>query len=208
MCSALKPDSGVGRKQAFQDAVPGFRQLIQDKRCASQLGMDGEKSRPCRGFKDKIGRNKLSRARHGFADADRRRELLQADAVLRALGVRGQQLLDPLQKAGKFRRVTTGLCKKRPAVAPEKQNAGRFRGLIGIFPAPGAVGVGAARDLLHGCAQQPCVERFAFRERGEKDGRGIEDDARFTGFRGSIEGFGGRGVRGRHVGIFQVRGWE
>jgi len=119
--------------------VPGVRQLIQDKRCAAQLGMDGEKSRPCRGFKDKIGRNKLSRPRHGLPDADRRRELLQADAVLRALGVRGQQLLDPLQKAGKLRRVTPGLCKKRPAVAPEKQNAGRFRGLIGIFPAPGSI---------------------------------------------------------------------
>jgi len=69
-------------------------------------------------------------------------------------------------------------------------------------------GVRAAGDLLHGGAQQPRIERFAFGKGRKKKCCGVENETGFAGFRGSIEGCGGRGVRGHHVWVFQVRGWK
>ena len=119
--------------------------------------------------------------------------------------MRGQKVVDPADQGGELRRIA-GLGKKRLAVAAQKQDACRFGGFIGIFPEPCASGIGCAGRLLHGGAQQPRIERFAFGKGRKKKCCGVENETGFAGFRGSIEGCGGRGVRGHHVWVFQVRG--
>ena len=93
--------------------------------------------------------------------------------------------------------------KKRLAVASQKQDACGFRGFIGIFPAPCAFGIGSARCLLHGGAQQPRIERFAFGKGWKKKCGGVENETGFAGFLGSIEGCAGAVFAGVMSGSFK-----
>ena len=117
--------------------------------------------------------------------------------------MRGQKIVDPVYESRELRRFAS-FRKKRFSVASQKQDACGFGGFIGIFPAPCAFGIGSAGCLLHGGAQQPRIERFAFGKGWKKKCGGVENETGFAGFLGSIKGCRER-VRGRHGRVFHKK---
>ena len=102
------------RKQALQNSAAQGGEFVENKHGAPKFGMNGQKSGACRGLDHDIEGRKPCRPRHGLADADWGRELLQANAVLGTPGVRGQKVVDPADQGGELRRIA-GLGKKRLA---------------------------------------------------------------------------------------------
>ena len=77
----------------------------------------------------------------GIGERQRRRELLQADLLLRAPGVRGLQRRDGIQHRQHAARPVgpgAGVAAHGPAVALKEQDGCGFGGLVGVLPDPGA----------------------------------------------------------------------
>ena len=153
---------------------------------------------------------------HGIARADgggperrigereRRRELLEADLLLGALGVRGLERGDRHQHREHLAGAVgarAGPLAHGAAVALEEQHGGGLGRLVGVLPDPGAFGVARPEGAGHGGAQRRGVQRPAGFEHGEQGpGRGDERARAGAGLRGAGKGGGTGGklrARGR-----------
>ena len=91
----------------------------------------------------------------------------------------------------------------RFGVFAQEQHGGGFRGLVGVLPDPGAVGVADMEGRQHRFAQDAGVKALAGLEGAEKAGRGGENAARFRaqGFLGQAQGGGLPGENRGHDGM-------
>ena len=141
-------------------------------------------------FQDGVARPDGGGLERGIGQGQRRRELLQADLLVRALRMRRFERGDGVEHrqhgAGAVRSCP-GLLAHRPAVALHEQHDGGFGGLVGVLPHPGAQSVGCAEGPGHRIPE----------------GRGGERPA---GLKGGQQGLGGskqgvaRGRTGRRYG--------
>ena len=157
------------------------------------LGHDGQHAGAGGGFEHDIARTDGGGAERGIGEWQRGRELLEADLVLRALGMGRLQGGDRGQHgehaAGSVR-TGAGLLADGAPVTLHEQHYGGFGGLVGVLPDPAALGIARAEGAGHGVANGGGVEGPAgFEHREQGPGRG---DERVRA--------GGRGMRGRRDG--------
>ncbi len=186
------------RKQLGEQAGAHWRQFVERKLAALELGEDGEQARAGRGLQHEVAGLDVRRGHHRPAERDRRRELLEDRALLRTPGMRRRQRREPAEQRQHSLRCVSFL-DQRWSVAAQEQHGRGLRRLIGELPVPGAAGVGGAEGLGHRGAQDASVEAMpAFEVRkevlgGREDGAGrVERVSR--GSCGGSDGLGGHRV--------------
>ena len=195
-------------EQAGEQAGAGVGDLVQGEPRFRQLGEDRQQAGAGGGFEHQVGRGQHGRFGGDKAERDRRRELLEMLGFLGAAGLRRQ----PPGKAREHlehRRGRAGAGAHRRAEFAQEQHLRRFERLVGVFPHPGAFGVGAAERGFHGRAQGAAVERAALPEQLREQGRGM-DQARHLVGRGlrQEQREGGRGGSGGGGGKHGISGSE
>ena len=196
-------DAGGGKELAEELGAP-IRDLVQMERAGGlvaegALGHDGQHAGAGGGFEHDIARADGGGPERGIGKGERCRELLEADLVLGALGVRGFQSADRgqhRQHAAGSVRTGAGLPAHGAPIALHEQHHGGFGGLVGVLPDPGALGIAGAESAGHGGADGGGVEGPAGFE-GRKQGLGRGDERARAG---------GRGMRGRRDGGHGVGG--
>jgi hypothetical protein len=168
---------------------PGLGQLIEDERAAGDLGQDREEAGAGGRLQDAIAGRDAGGAERGEAERDRCRELLKRLALLGPPCMGGKKARD-LCELRQRRSHRAGLAEKRLAVSTEKQNRGRFAGVVACLPVPRAGRVGAAEGLLHCRAQDDGFDAPPLLDVGKKKPRGLGE-----AWRGSIRA-GARDRRG------------
>ena len=170
-------DLGAGEAVA-ENPGAGAGQLVQVEAAAGLL-VDAQRGQ--RGQHAGAGR----RLEHGVAGADaggdadgpghlqRRGELLQADLLVAAAGLRGLERGDCVEQ-GQHRVGVCGLPQQGAAVADEQEHDGGLGRFVRVLPLPGALGVGGAEGLGQRVAQQPAVDPLAGLEGGQQLHGGLE----------------------------------
>ena len=201
-------DARIGKERGEQPGA-GIGDLVEMEmagRAVAERALrhDGQHPGAGGGLQHGIARADGGGPERGIGERERRRELLEADLLLGALGVRGLERGDRRQHrehpAGAVR-AGAGLAAHGAAVALEEQHGGGLGGLVGVLPDPGAFGVARPEGAGHGGAQRRGVEGPAGFEHGEQGpGRGDERARAGAGLRGAGKGGGTGGklrARGR-----------
>ena len=188
--------------EAGEQPGAGIGDLVQRETGAGEFGEDRQQARSGRGFEDEIVRSDRRGFGGGEAQRDRRRELLEAVAFLRAAGLRRQPLAEPVQHL-EHRGGGAGAGSHGTAEFAQEQHLRRLGGFVGILPGPGAGRIRGAERRLHRRAQGPAVEGAALPEQAREFGCGMKKPRNPVGGRGGGEqrqhrgpGRGGRG--GKH----------
>jgi hypothetical protein len=168
----IKARDGDAGKQMAQQSGAGFREFVEDERTAGKLGEDGEQSGPSGRLQHEVGRSDRRYGDRCEAERDRRRELLECLALLRATGVRRQQVRDSGEQRqhGGRRRC---LCANSRAEFAQEQYRRHFARFISGLPVPCARRVGAAEGGLHGGSKHLRIHARAAFEMGKQDPRGV-----------------------------------
>ena len=183
MASALKAVTIARGEEMGQEAGAHGRDLVEMQggggvAAERALGHYGQHAGAGGGLQHGIARPDRGSLERGIGERQRRRELLEADLVLGALGVRGLQGGDRGQHgehAAGTVRPGAGLPAHGAAVTLDEQHDGGLGGLVGVLPYPGAVGVGGAERAGHGGADSGGVEGSAgFEDRKQRPGGGDE----------------------------------
>ena len=152
-----------------------------------------------RGLQHGVARPDGGGLQGGIGERQRRRELLQADLLVRALRMRRFERGDGVEHrqhgAGAVRAGARTLA-HGPAVALHEQHDGGFGGLVGVLPDPAALGVRRAEGPRHRIPEGRGIERPAgLQDRQQTPGRGEQGIARDrTGRRcGPVDGGRGKG---------------
>ena len=152
-----------------------------------------------RGLQHGIARPDRGGPERGIGERQRRRELLQADLLVRALRVRGFERgksVEHCQHGAGAVRTGARTLAHGPAVALHEQHDGGFGGLVGVLPDPAALGVRRAEGPRHRIPEDRGIERPAGLQGGQQTpGRGEQGIARDrTGRRcGRVDGKIGKG---------------
>ena len=134
------------REEPRQEPRPGLRVFVEMKMASSArseraFGHDGQHAGAGRGFQHGVAWPDRGGLEGGIGERQRRRELLQADLLLGAPGMRGLQRGDRVQHRqhpARPVRSGAGIAAHGPAVALEEQHGGGLGRLIGILPQPNA----------------------------------------------------------------------
>ena len=157
------------RKEKAQEPGAHRRDLVEMQMAEGALaerafGHDGQHAGAGAGLQHGVARPDGGGLEGGIGERQRRRELLQADLLLRPLGVGGLQRCNGVQHrqhAARPVRPGAGIAAHGAPIALEEHDGGGFGGLVGVLPDPGALGVGGAEGLRHGAPQRGGVERLA-----------------------------------------------
>ena len=85
------PGDGNAGKQTVEQTRARVGELVEDEAAARELGKDGEEPGPGRGLEHEVGGRDRRRGARGEAERDRRGELLERLALLRAARVGRKQ---------------------------------------------------------------------------------------------------------------------
>ncbi len=188
---------GGGREQDGEKVGPRGGQLVQRERAARKIGEGGEQAGAGRRLEHEVTGGDRRGAGRDEPERDRRRELLERLALLRAAGVGRQQRRD-LAQHGELR---SDRARQQGGAEPaQEQQLRDLARLVGVLPAPSALRVGAAAGVLHGSAQRARVDRSAAREvrqeaLGSREQRRGGRRARDGGYRRRNGGGCGTGVQ-------------
>ena len=202
----FRVEGGDGRlgKEPGQEAGAGLcvfveMQMARGLRCHRALRHHRQHAGAGRGLQHGVARPDGGGLERGIGQGQRRRELLKADLLVRALRVRGFERGDGIEQrqhgAGAVRAGARTLA-HGPAVALHEQHDGGLGGLVGVLPDPAALGVRRAEGPRHRIPEGRGVERPAgLQDRQEGLGRGEQGIARDrTGRRcGPVDGGRGKG---------------
>ncbi len=116
--------------------------LVEHEPGPGHLGEDGEQAGAGGGFEHGVGRGERRSRRGDETERQWRRELLQGLALVGAPGL-GRQQGGHAGEHGEARgRIS---CLQRWCEATQEEQLGGFSGLVGVLPAPGTRGIGAAK---------------------------------------------------------------
>ena len=168
-------------------------------------GHDGEHAGAGGRFQDGVRGPDAGCAEGGPGERKRSRELLVAELVLGAAGLgglEGREAPEHLHEGGVGVAVLSGVALHGGAVALEEQDDRGLGCFVGVFPGPGAGGIGSAEGGGQCVAQCGGVERASLLEGGQKgEGGGVEGPcAGGGGARDRGGGVEGRGRRKRERG--------
>jgi len=183
-----------GREQAVQHRAAATGQFIEGEARATGFRQDGQQARTGGRLQHLVARPHLGGQDRQRAQVRRRGELVQRYLLLAAPGV-GQAEVSEVGQEGD----DLGRCVLQPGdlrgQAAQLKDHGRFDGVIGVPPDPGAVGVRSPEGGGHDAGHQPPVQRPRAVEMRREGPGGGEQVGGAVGRRGGGEQ-GQKGVHG------------
>ena len=166
-------DAGKEKREKFR---AGFGELVENERCARQLGQNGEQTGTGRRLQHDVIRRDRSRGARRKPKYNGCTELLKRFALFRAAGVGGKKAGDFGQHRQHRGRGRSTRAHGRTELANE-QNGRRLAGVVSCLPVPSAVGVGGAKGVFHRRAQHRRIDALTALEMHKKMVRGPCDRA-------------------------------
>ena len=181
------------REEMAEEAGARVGELVQDERGAGKLGEDREEARAGRRLQHLIARRNRGRSGRHERQGERRGELLEGLALLRASPMAREQVgdLDQHRQQGGGRPGTRAHRAAKPA---QEQDGRGLAGVVGALPVPRATGIAAAAGLLHRGTEHGGIDPLPAFDVCDQQLGSAEERSR------TIGGFGQAGARCRHHG--------